>query len=202
VESLECPLPATRPVQRQPRPALTRSALHCCDLLSRIRISNAFVQRVAGHTYSCSSIMSVVDENTPPCPINISKARNRRRGSSLFQVDGNSLLDILGDANLPFLLPTTPKSLPSSTPPQSCHFTAVAEQCENHPEPPPHAPSASSSVSEAILSSNSKVLYAAAAESFERWNSQPTSFPPPTFFFTGEPSPCIHKHQSHVFRPH
>jgi hypothetical protein len=142
--------------------------------------------------------MSTSDENTHPCPAYNSKARNRRRGSSLFQLQGEALLDILGDSNIPPVPSGSPKhsqdtchSLPSETDSSVNHEHATLQN------------DAARAVGASISNTGNEM--SDAAECFERWNAQPTSFPHPAVAFTGNappppPSPRArlpHTHVSH-----
>ena len=152
--------------------------------------------------------MSVSDENAPPyCAGQTSKAR-RRRTSSLFQVEGGSLLDIIGEGNLPFLLPDKPiYSHDAALAPANGLVGSVDGACQHLLQPPPPAPAAVSDViavnavnapsaAPAVVPSaapavvpDSNAVNTAAAEAFERWDSQPTMFPRAVFIFSGNSSP-------------
>ena len=136
--------------------------------------------------------MAAIDENTPPSMALQPHARNRRRNSSLFQLEGASLFVAVDDSNLP----STPKAFLSSTPPQSIDPVAsslpAADGGQQH-EVRQSAPAADAAVSDADATASAAAkASAAAANSFEIWNSAPTNFPRPTFFFSGtaSPPPC------------
>jgi hypothetical protein len=119
--------------------------------------------------------MSVSDENTPPFSEHITKAHHRRRTSSLFQVEGTSLLDTIQDNYKPILHTGSPKVAAVS---ESPIVQGGQHQADEKVPAPVNA-----------ATSNLNSINVAAAEAFELWDSHPTNFPRPTFIFTGNMSP-------------
>jgi hypothetical protein len=131
--------------------------------------------------------MSVSDENAPPLSVQNSKAHNRRRTSSLFELEGTALLDIIGENNLPFSLPASTKDVAIA---DSSHASvAVVDGVQQQTIQPPAA-----SAHAAAAAANPTSVSNAAAEVFERWDSQPTLFPHPTFIFAGMAAPLHGAH--------
>jgi hypothetical protein len=119
---------------------LHAAAPPCCIFRYFYRHSNA----QSGVAPLCA--MSVSDENAPPCAGQTSKAR-RRRTNSLFQVEGGSLLDIIGEGNLPFLLPDKPiYPNDAALAPANGLLGSVDGACQQLLQLPPPAPAAVSDV--------------------------------------------------------
>ena len=129
--------------------------------------------------------MAESDENSHPSVAHISSSRNSRRSSSLFQLHGGSLLDVIGDTNLPFILPESLKqhhAVPSP-PAIDSRNDGVFRQLNTHQAPEMHEP-AQGGASD-VQSSSPISNECNAADVFERWDSQPTNFPRPALVFTG-----------------
>ncbi len=127
--------------------------------------------------------MAESDENSHPSASYTSSSRNSRRSSSLFQLHGGSLLDIIGDNNLPFILPESLKqhhAVPSP-PTSDCSNDVVQRDTRQAHEMQEPAQCGACDAQSSSAVSNERN----AANSFERWDSQPANFPRPAFVFTG-----------------
>ena len=129
--------------------------------------------------------MAESDENCHPSVAYTSSSRNSRRSSSLFQLHGGSLLDVIGATNLPFILPESLKqhhAIPSP-PASDSSNDGVFRQLNTQQAPEMHEPAQGSGPD--VQSSSPISNECNAADSFERWDSQPTNFPRPALVFTG-----------------